>query len=254
VSGLNKLSLSAFGWEIPAYFSMYNGFPHLLLLAVAVPVYLSLIFILKRTLKSDWRNNKFVLRYAVLHNSFMALFSLFLLVDCLEKMLTAGAFSSFTAHISYEGNVELFGPLYDLFFWSKYLELIDTLILCFKQKQLDFLHLFHHSTTASVGFVSRFQPLFLGIWTNSLVHVVMYIHFARPINSLRPAITTLQIVQFLWVLAVYFHWFIFLSTLSWVDVLYQNACYMVYLAFFLKFFYENYIASKPRPSDRKKKV
>jgi len=250
VSFLDRVSLDIVGFKLPSYLSMYNGFPHLSLLAVVVPLYLAALFVLKRFVKSSWRSNPFVVNYAFYHNAFMAALSLFMLVDCLSLMAAGGAFSSIHNHLVFEGDVAKFSALYDIFYWSKYLELIDTFVLVVKQKPLDFLHLFHHCTTASVAYVSRFQPLCLGVWTNSFVHVLMYIHFARPIPSLRSTITTLQITQFLWVLALYFHWFMLYSTLSWTDVLYQNACYGVYLVFFCQFFYANYISPTPHTRRR----
>jgi len=254
VGSMNALSTTVLGWEAPTYFSMYNGFPHLHLLGVVIPAYLLLVFSLQRYMRGSKQISPFVVQFAFWHNSFMAILSLFMFVDCIVKMLDAGAFGSFSSFFIFDGNLAEFGPVYDLFFWSKYLELIDTFILIFRHKRPDFLHLFHHSTTASLGFVSRFQPLCLGVWTNSLVHVLMYVHFARPIRALRPAITTLQIVQFLWVLAAYFYWFQFYSTLTWVDVAYQNACYGIYLAFFMEFFYTNYIDRTAKTTEGKKKA
>jgi len=174
-----------------------------------------------------------------------------MLVDCVLKMVNAGAFSSLPANVAFEGDLETFGPLYDLFYWSKYLELIDTFVLVVKQKPLDFLHVFHHSTTGTLGFVSRFQPLCLGVYTNTFIHIGMYLHFARPVRALRPIITTLQIVQFLWVLSVYNIWIVFYSSLTLQDVAFQNGCYFVYLAFFCQFFYRNYISPQPRSHKKK---
>jgi len=243
----NKFSHDLLGWEVPAYFSMYNGFPHLPVLAVTIPAYLLGVYWLQRYLRVNnisMRNNAIINRYAFWHDVFMTVFSMYMLVDCLAKMYAHGAFNSFQAHLAFDGPTEVFAPSYDLFFWSKYLELIDTFILVFKGKQLGFLHLFHHSTTASVGYVGRYQCIWLGEWTNCLVHVGMYIHFARPINFLRKYLTSLQIVQFLWVLFAYNYWFQH-SSLSWTDVAYQMACYGIYLVFFVHFFYTNYFVRAP---------
>jgi len=180
----------------------------------------------------------------------MSLLSLYMFLDCIAKMHFAGATGSFEAYMRFGHNSDV-EALCDIFYWSKFIELIDTLILVLKRKPLGFLHVFDQCTTASVTYQTRYQPLFMGVWTNSLVHVFMYAHFARPISFIRQYLTTMQIVQFLVVLSSYNYWYWFYSVNVPVhEVLWGNLCYTVYLVFFCEFFYHNYIVAKPKGTKR----
>ncbi|XP_055964636.1 elongation of very long chain fatty acids protein 4-like [Sorex fumeus] len=95
-------------------------------------------------------------------------------------------------------------------FFSKAVELLDTvfLVLRKKQEQLTFLHVYHHGTMllnwwAGVKYVPGGQAFFVGM-LNSLVHVFMYLYYglaslgprARPYLWWKRHLTILQLGQF----------------------------------------------------------
>lgn len=97
------------------------------------------------------------------------------------------------------------------FFFSKVIELSDTLFFILRKKnnQLSFLHVYHHATMifnwwAGIKYVAGGQSFFIGL-VNSFVHVVMYSYYA--LAAIGPHmqkylwwkryLTSLQLVQFM---------------------------------------------------------
>lgn len=108
--------------------------------------------------------------------------------------------------------------LHDMDFWfytfylSKFWEWIDTWILIMKGKPVwppqtsqYFLHVFHHTTTASIIWLAwrqEFSVAWIGVITNSFVHTPMYAYYFM--SSITPGtrrfgifITPIQILQFI---------------------------------------------------------
>eukprot|EP01116_Phalansterium_solitarium_P002005 TRINITY_DN11866_c0_g1_i1.p1 TRINITY_DN11866_c0_g1~~TRINITY_DN11866_c0_g1_i1.p1 ORF type:complete len:270 (-),score=67.78 TRINITY_DN11866_c0_g1_i1:146-955(-) len=255
VGGLNDLSEDVLGFRLFDAISMYGSTNHYPILLLTTLTYLGVINGLQYYIKKnsiDLRKNRFVNNYAFVHNVFMAVFSLYMFVDAAVKIYDAGGLESWSQYYRI-GNPSSFYAVCDLFYWSKYLELIDTLILVIKKKELGFLHVFHHCTTASVSYATRMQPLWFGVWTNALIHVFMYSHFARPVAFIRSTITSAQIVQFLFVLSTYNWWYAFYSVgVPTTEIVWGNFCYGVYLLFFVKFFIDNYVRPKHKTEARKK--
>jgi len=243
VSWLNGVSQDLLGWKLPATISMYNEstshYPVLIGTTLSYLLFIHGLQYFLRSRKIDLRKNAIVNNYAFFHNVFMSVLSLYMFVDCALHMWLDGAWSSLHGYFVLGAR---YNALCDIFYWSKYLELIDTVILVLKNKELGFLQLFHHSTTGSVAYNTRYQPLWMGVWTNGFIHVFMYAHFARPLAFIRQTLTTAQIVQFFIVLASYNIWYTqYSSGLQLREVLYGNFCYLVYLYFFVLFFIDNYI-------------
>lgn len=162
-----------------------------------------------------------------------------------------------TEHIICDDKLRLRKGLDIYFYWffvSKYLEYIDTVLLIANRKysiSVGFaLQIYHHSTTASIAWVAYFCDIpiaWLGVISNTLVHVVMYMYFAlvlldRDLRKYGHWVTKLQLTQF---------YITFGSSLYWVYVVYferANDCggsvlgswytiilYASYLVFFLIF-------------------
>ena len=147
-----------------------------------------------------------------------------------------------------------------VFILSKIWEWGDTAILRWKGLSLGkigFLHIYHHATTFLLFLIITNFPGAekCGMLLNGFVHTLMYYHYAyRLPKFLRPVITTFQILQ--------------LSTVTylWRDIpkvceayadfprrhsaefFIPYALVPVYILFFLKFFFEQYLL----PSSKKK--
>lgn len=85
----------------------------------------------------------------------------------------------------------------------KYYELIDTVFLVLKKKNLEFLHVYHHALTAVLCFsqiVGRTTVQWVPITLNLFVHVVMYYYYAMTAAGYqiwwKKYLTSLQITQF----------------------------------------------------------
>merc|ERR1712130_1050270 len=89
------------------------------------------------------------------------------------------------------------------FYLSKYYELLDTVFLVLRKKQLTVLHLFHHSIVIPISWMAVHAGIYMGWITsfnNTAVHIIMYYYFAIYALGQRPwwkkYLTSLQILQF----------------------------------------------------------
>ncbi len=94
------------------------------------------------------------------------------------------------------------------FYFSKYVEYMDTVFLIFGHKYGWtvgwYLQLYHHATTASIAWVAFFYPTpsaFMGLVTNTFVHVIMYAYYAissvdNRITKWSAYVTYIQLAQF----------------------------------------------------------
>jgi len=94
-----------------------------------------------------------------------------------------------------------------LHYLSKYLDFFDTIFIVLKKKdkQLSFLHLYHHATIGPIWGALLFvgwgsgTPMF-GALLNSIVHVLMYSHYLAASfkikNPFKAVLTGIQITQF----------------------------------------------------------
>ncbi|XP_075158039.1 very long chain fatty acid elongase 5-like [Haematobia irritans] len=96
-----------------------------------------------------------------------------------------------------------------LYYLSKYVDLIDTIffILRKKNKQISFLHVYHHATMVWACFLYHnqfFGTVFTTIGlVNSFVHVLMYTYYLfatmdtkMNLDAWKPRLTEIQIIQF----------------------------------------------------------
>ncbi|KAI8499684.1 hypothetical protein Bbelb_227350 [Branchiostoma belcheri] len=98
-----------------------------------------------------------------------------------------------------------------LFFLSKLVELIDTVVFILRKKtsQVTFLHVYHHATMPMLWFVGvRWIPggeSYFSATLNSFIHVAMYTYYLlaavgprlQPYLWWKRYLTTLQLIQFL---------------------------------------------------------
>ncbi|XP_046366678.2 elongation of very long chain fatty acids protein 1-like [Haliotis rufescens] len=149
--------------------------------------------------------------------------------------------------------------VYWVYWMTKIIELLDTvfMVLRHRQRQISFLHIYHHASMlllSNVGYKYFPYPnIAIFLVLNSLVHVVLYFYYGltavMPNNPprWRKQLTQMQILQFLldFVLASY-------------GYMYHNFCFygliygitMTYL--FSNFYYHAYVRQKKHPEDKLK--
>lgn len=199
------------------------------------------------------------------HHVALCLYSLLAFSAALYHLVTAGELTSLRAYAC--APVPAWLRLVSLTFTvSKVWEWGDTLVMIERGDSLakiGVLHLYHHATTFLlfldvVNFAGTEKS---GMLLNGFVHTLMYAHYAwRLPKAVRPLITAAQIVQlagttWLWhvtpeLCPVYAAF----PREHPVEFALPYALVPVYLAFFMKFFYENYVArgAKKEGETRKK--
>ena len=98
------------------------------------------------------------------------------------------------------------GQIFYVSYWyylSKYVELLDTVILAVKGKGLSFLHVFHHAVMPAMCWLwlQQMQSLQeIALMTNTLIHVIMYYYYFECSRGRSPRwkklVTLSQIIQF----------------------------------------------------------
>jgi elongation of very long chain fatty acids protein 6 len=153
------------------------------------------------------------------------------------------------------------GLLTYIFMWSKFFELIDTVFLVLRKREVIFLHWYHHITVLLFCWMSFPAGLGFGFWfctMNYYVHAIMYSYYffmgfdlTRPlVRPFAQFITSLQIVQMLGGLAI------ILAASNEPEPCHRNEdvklygliMYGSYLVLFCHFFYRTYIAKAKKPS------
>lgn len=100
-----------------------------------------------------------------------------------------------------------------LFCLSKIPELLDTVFLILKRKQVRLLQWYHHAATLLFCWLALATEYTPGVWfaiTNYFVHSIMYMYFClmtfkfmqKPLKVIAPFITIIQIAQMFWGLIV----------------------------------------------------
>jgi elongation of very long chain fatty acids protein 6 len=151
------------------------------------------------------------------------------------------------------------------FTWSKLLELVDTMLLILKKRQVITLHWFHHASVIGFAWAAWTYETPAALWYGAMnfsVHSVMYTYFfLMGVSSWRatasraaPVITALQISQFVWgtVINIYAAVAFYSSSCSIQSpILYLGAVlYLVYGALFVDLFVKRYVRKRPVPGGR----
>jgi len=89
------------------------------------------------------------------------------------------------------------------FYYSNYVEYLDTAWLVLKGKEVSFLQTFHHFGApwdVYLGIVFENEGLWIFVWLNAFIHTVMYTYYAIAAAGIsypaKPLITLMQITQF----------------------------------------------------------
>jgi hypothetical protein len=166
-------------------------------------LYLSVVFLLHHLMK---HREKFQLRFfALIHNAFLVLLSAYMFIGTVSEAINSNFSLWGNGIVSGEAGQTMARILW-IFYASKILEFIDTILIVLKKNdsQLSFLHIYHHSTIFAIWWaVIYFAPggeSYFSAAQNSFVHVLMYSYYL--LSSLgitvpwKPWITWLQMLQF----------------------------------------------------------
>nr|BAM66615.1 delta9 fatty acid elongase [Thraustochytrium sp. ATCC 26185] len=147
------------------------------------------------------------------HNLGLCLFSGAVWIYTSYLMIQDGHFRSLEAATCEPLKHPHFQLISLLFALSKIWEWFDTVLLIVKGNKLRFLHVLHHATTFWLYAIDHIflSSIKYGVAVNAFIHTVMYAHYFRPFpKGLRPLITQLQIVQFIFSIgihtAIYWHY------------------------------------------------
>lgn len=225
----------------------------------AVAAYVVMIPILKAIVK-----DKIPLpRFAVMWNSFLSLFSLCGLLACgpvfLSELATNGLYFTVCAPAPWYG-AGWHGAFVALFIYSKFAELIDTVLLLLSKRPVILLHWWHHITVLLYCWHSYSVQIATGMWyavMNYGVHTAMYAYYAATQTSLRKRvrpfavyITLAQLLQmvmgiFVTVRAVLYQASGVECHVNKTNSILGLTMYSSYFILFFKLFVENYILQRP---------
>lgn len=183
---------------------------HVLLNPIYVPVgvvlYLLLKAILIRTCKLAGTTGKSTTfrAFALLHNLLLCSYSVCTAVHVIPLTMNAmrndGLEHAYCEHSLWEAGLGYWGFL---FYLSKYWELVDTVLLIWKQRQPSYLQVYHHAMTIVCAYMlqaSHASVMFLFVGLNASVHSIMYFYYALTVLGVRfgakSLITSMQMAQF----------------------------------------------------------
>ncbi|CAA2968345.1 elongation of fatty acids 3-like [Olea europaea subsp. europaea] len=144
------------------------------------------------------------------HNLILCLLSFLMVFGCTLSTLHQMPPNDPTWPICFPaGRTQPKGPTFfwaHVFYFSKILEFIDTLLILLSEsrsRRLSFLHVYHHGVVVVMCYLwlSTSQSLFpVALVTNASVHVVMYAYYLLCAIGIRPwwkrLVTDFQIIQF----------------------------------------------------------
>lgn len=185
------------------------------------------------------------------HNVFLSILSFIMLCLGLYSNYTHDKLNSFDKILckSYNQQDYYINLTNILFYYSKYIEWLDTLFIHLSNKPITNLQYYHHLTTAiftylgGVFYIPSYSIVPLAL--NCTVHTFMYWYFAYPQGIMRPYrqyITKFQILQHVICIFV----IIYTSLVDNCDInihfnLFGISLYCMYLIHFLQFYYKAYI-------------
>ena len=221
--------------------------------------YLSSLFILKKIM-----NNKssYSLKIPmIIYNSFQIFINIYMIYGLSSlPQLSINNFNLFGVNTLYNSNLEYFTYIHYL---SKYLDYFDTwfIILRKKERQLSFLHIYHHSTIGIIwGFLlynsNGNGTASFGCLINSFIHLLMYLHYLLTSlginNPFKKIITKAQLSQFYLCLIhsilVLLYENIYPINYAWLQLIYQIQMICLFSNFYSKNYnqykYVNYLSNR----------
>lgn len=139
-----------------------------------------------------------------------------------------------------------------VYYLTKYLEIVDTVLLSVRQKQLTWLHLYHHAVMFVTPWLWMRANVIINIWLvmiNSLIHFFMYYYYLQCDLGRRvwwkKYMTTAQIVQLFSGFALIGTWFylrpVYHCQGGLQEVVFICLANIVLVSFFLNFYNKSYV-------------
>jgi len=209
-----KLIKTVFGWEVKDFYYYYGDGTYNTNLPFSnfgtVSALTILYFLSVYGLEIFMRNRKplHLKPLFAVHNVILSFLSLVLLILMLETLIpiiyNKGFFFAICDSAMFSN---VWGRRLELYYYLNYLfkfyELVDTYFMVLSKKNIEFLHIYHHSATFWLCFTQlngATSVQWFVITFNLFVHVVMYYYYARSAMGAniwwKKYLTTLQIVQF----------------------------------------------------------
>jgi len=231
------------------------------IIPITVAVYLLVVFLLHREMK---KREPLELKWPlVVHNFIMTLISVVILVglgyEILKMLINNGVFSVYCGTL---GDADLATARWNVaFYLTKYYELIDTMFVILRKKELTVLHVFHHAIVIPMCWMAVDAEIFMGWITsfnNAFVHTIMYAYFFLTTFGYRPwwrqYITSVQILQFIidmlssgpFILFYIYGYRCRGMVYAWVVA---NIVGFSLFLLFVNFYIQNYISKKKGASD-----
>eukprot|EP00823_Brevimastigomonas_motovehiculus_P001996 TRINITY_DN1293_c1_g1_i1.p1 TRINITY_DN1293_c1_g1~~TRINITY_DN1293_c1_g1_i1.p1 ORF type:complete len:311 (-),score=55.43 TRINITY_DN1293_c1_g1_i1:115-1047(-) len=168
-----------------------------------VPLYLLTLFLLKKIIKKPFDLNWLV----IVHNSMLSIASAMMFCCMVAELYRMYTISDFwTTYADPTGRFAKGTLTFVLYlnYLSKIWELLDTVLLCLRGKELEFLHVYHHAATFALTWTqlhaaAAYQWVAIGF--NMWVHIWMYMYYAMHALGIncwwKRYLTIMQIVQFI---------------------------------------------------------
>jgi len=218
---------------------------------ISTKLYLLSIYFLTNYMKNK---NPYVLKTPlIIYNIFQVLLNIYMIQGLISiPQISFNTINIFGLNTPFNDNLRYFTYVHYL---SKYLDYCDTwfIILRKKDKQLTFLHIYHHYSIGIIWGMLLHNGVgngtgSFGCLLNSIIHFLMYTHYLWTSfgynNPFKKLITQLQITQFdilfLHSIVVLFYENIYPRHYAWIQLGYQLQMIMLFTNFYKK----NYQSSK----------
>lgn len=201
--------------------------------------------------------------FKLIHNFFLWALSGYMCVETIRQAIL-GNYSLFGNDLEkgHEPHAKGMAHVIWVFYVSKYVEFVDTLVMLLGAKfnQVSFLHCYHHSTIAAIWWaIARWAPggdAYFSVILNSGVHFVMYFYYLTTgqgynfLKPIKPYITTMQMTQFMCMLVQSLYDYMYPCDYPQVLVKLLGVYMLTLLALFGNFFIQSYIK---KPAAKKTK-
>lgn len=225
-------------------------------------LYMIYVEIAKRILPlENEKNRRIISCIRLMHNLGLSLLSFILCIGIIYSAYESHKFNSiFNALCSRFNDEFLAGWIGWYFYLSKYWEWLDTAFLIIAKKDISWLQYTHHMSTAILVYVNIFPLVssasLVACFTNTFVHIFMYLYFAYPKSFLykyRQWITNIQIIQHITCLSSFIYIYLHLDQCytTHSGIYLALLLYFMYLSFFTAFYIVQYIIRK---DDKDKKT